>query len=110
MTSRSIRVNELVKREISQVLHTDYKDESVAVTITEVWVAPDLRRAKIFYSVLGDAVAITNAKLFFSKNAKLLRYKISKNIVLKYLPKLRFCYDDSIKRGNRVIELLDDLD
>ena len=108
--SRSIRVNELVKREISQVLHTDYREQAIAITITEVDVSPDLRNARIYYSVLGDESVARKAEKFFSSNRKEIRHKISKVIVLKYLPHLRFYRDSSIERGNRVVELLDEME
>lgn len=108
--SRIIRVNELLKREISQILHTDYREQSTAITITEVDVAPDLRTARVYYSVLGDEAAGEVADKLFSSKKKDIRHKISKVIVLKYLPHLKFYRDNSIERGNRVVELLDELD
>lgn len=107
--SRSIRVNELVKRELSQILHTDYREQAVALTITEVDVSPDLRVAHVYYSVLGDEAAVRKAEKFFSGKAKELRQKVSKVIILKYLPQLKFFHDQSIERGNRVVELLDEI-
>jgi ribosome-binding factor A len=108
-SSRSVRVNELVKREISQVLHTDYKDSTVAITIVGIEVSPDLRDARVYYSVIGDEEITRKAKQFLNKHTTKIRYKISKKIVLKYLPQLTFIYDSSIQRGNRVLDILDDM-
>ncbi|WP_309399546.1 30S ribosome-binding factor RbfA [Cerasicoccus maritimus] len=110
MSSRSVRVNELVKREISTVLHTNYRERAVGITITEVDVSPDLRNARIYYSVIGDQTAVQAAESLFNKEHKNIRQFLSKTVVLKYLPKLQFKFDDSIARGVRVLDLLEEID
>jgi len=110
MSSRSVRVNELVKREISQVLHTNYRERTVGWTVTEVDVSPDLRNARIYYSVIGDEADVREAEQFFNKEHKNIRQFLAKVVVLKYLPKLFFKYDDSFARGTRVLDLLDEID
>ncbi|GHC09110.1 30S ribosome-binding factor RbfA [Cerasicoccus arenae] len=110
MSSRSVRVNELIKREISTVLHTNYRERTIGLTITEADVSPDLRSAYIYYSVIGDAAAVESAERFFSKEHKNIRQFLSKVIVLKYLPKLRFKHDDSYARGSRILDLLEEID
>lgn len=110
MSQRSIRVNELVKREISDLLHTVYKDEAVYITITDVSVAPDLRNAHIYFSVIGEADRVISAKKFLEKKKAILRKQVGQKIVLKYLPHFKFFHDDSLQRGNHLIELLDELE
>ncbi len=110
MSERGVRVNELIRREISLLLHTRYKDQSVGITITGVDVAPDLRQARIAYSVLGDEEAVRLAGRFLEKNKESLRRAVGKAVVLKYLPHFRFYYDESLGRGARVMELLDEID
>jgi len=110
MSSRSVRVNELIKREISQVLHTNYRERTINVTITEVDVSPDLRNGRVFYSVIGDEAAVRDAEQFFNQEHRNIRQFIAKTVVLKYLPKLFFRHDDSFARGARVLDLLDQID
>ena len=110
MGTRSIRVNELVKREISTLLHKNYQEESVCITIIEVDISPDLRNGKVFYSVLGDAEKIAQAARLFSKVGSEINRLLGKNVTLKYTPKLRFIYDDSIKQGMHTIDIIDSLD
>lgn len=107
---RSIRVNELVKRELSEVLHTYYREQAVRITLSEVDVTPDLRQAHIYYSVLGGGQETTEAERFFANNHKELRRHLSKRIVLKYLPHLHFHADNAMARGYRVNELLDEIE
>ena len=54
MSNRTVRVNELVQREISDILRKRYQSEAVAITISEVRVSPDLRDARVFVSVVGS--------------------------------------------------------
>ncbi len=109
MSQRNIRVNELLKREISGILHTRYQEESVRITITEVNVAPDHRRAEVFFTVIGDKTDARRALSWLQKNKKEIRHYVGRNIVLKYLPHLRFQYDPSIERGNDLLRLMDEI-
>ena len=110
MSLRLARVNELVKREIGNYLSTRYGSETVRWTITSVDVAADLRNATVAYSVVGDELCAREAQQFFRRHASEIRGVVSKHIVLKYSPKLQFMRDLGIERGNRVMEILDNLD
>ena len=110
MSQRTLRVNALLKREISTLIHTVYPKATVAITITEVSTAADLRNARVYYSVVGDAAARAKAKAFFARNHATLRYQIGRRIVLKYLPALQFIYDGSIERGTRLLDIIDQLE
>ena len=110
MSLRLARVNELVKREIGNYLRTRYRSESVFWTITSVEVAPDLRNATVAYSVLGDEIKNREAQAFFRKHAAEIRKEVSRHVVLKYSPRLQFVRDYGIERGNRVMEILDELE
>jgi len=54
MSNRTLRVNELIQRELSAILRQRHQSEAVAVTITEIRVSPDLRDARVFVSVIGS--------------------------------------------------------
>ncbi len=110
MSQRNIRVNELIKREISEVLHTRFQSETVYITITRVNVAPDHRKAHAFFSVLGGPDRVKASTQWLRKNAKEIRFQMGKRIVLKFLPHLQFHYDPSIEEGEQIIGMLDDLE
>ena len=110
MGLRIARVNELVKREIANYISTRYGAETVRWTITSVDVAADLRNATVSYSVIGDELSARQAHAFFNKHASEIRGQVSKYVVLKYSPKLLFVQDYGIERGNRTMEILDELD
>ncbi len=107
MSNRNVRVSELLKREISDILHTRYQDRSVALTITGVDVAPDHSNARVYYSSLVDGYDQVKTQNFLNSNAGRIRFELGKRIVLKRMPALQFQYDESLERGARMTELLD---
>lgn len=110
MSQRIVRVNELVKREISMILRSRFRGEAIYYTIVDVDVSRDLRHASVYYSVLGDEAQKKEGIQFFAKNASLIRRDLGRNIVIKYLPFLKFKEDTSLKRGDKINQLIDDLD
>ncbi len=107
MAQRTVRVNELLQREISSALHAAWQGEAVRITITEVDIAPDLRKAIVFYSVIGTEEDKKAARKLLSKNVNRLRDAVAKRVTLKYNPEYKFVYDDSSARGSRLIDTLD---
>ena len=109
MGQRVVRVNELVKREISHVLHTRHQAESVDISILAVDVAPNLRKANVFYATHGDAEKRRQAERFFARNHEDIRRVMGKAVTLKFLPHLDFIYDKGADYGEQLNELLDSL-
>ncbi len=110
MSQRTVRVNELIRREVSDVLHTDYQAEAVSITISEVDIAPDLRTGRVYYSVLGGGNDRIEAEAFFDEHGEVIRRKVGRRVVLKYLPHLKYIFDESFARGARTLSILDELD
>ena len=93
MSNRTVRINELVQRELSDILRKKYQAESVSITISEVRVAPDLRDARVFVSIVGDDDFVEERLRWLKKQAHDIREEISRRIVLKYLPKFEYRLD-----------------
>lgn len=110
MSERTVRVGELVLRELSETLHSRWRAESVGITLTHADVAPDLRKARVYYTAIGGREAQANAGRFLLKIRKELKAEMVKNITLKNIPHLEFFYDHCVDRGTRIMELLDELD
>jgi ribosome-binding factor A len=109
MKHRLLRVNELVKRELSGIIAREISFESVIVTINHVNVTADLKNAHVFVSVLGsEAPADVMTKL--EEHRVSLQAELARHVVLKYTPHLVFHLDHSIERGARVIEIMQQLD
>jgi ribosome-binding factor A len=109
MKHRQLRLNELVKRELSAIISRQINFEGMLVSINAVDVAADLKNAHVFVSTLGEA---TGASVIDKLEAHrpLLQAELSRHVVLKYTPHLIFHLDDSIERGTRVLEILQDLE
>jgi ribosome-binding factor A len=110
MSNRTVRVNELLQREISDILRKRYQSEAVAITITEVRVAPDLRDARVFVSVVGTEEEGNNKLVWLRSKAPEIREEVGRRIILKFLPKFEYILDHSALRGARILQVLDEID
>lgn len=110
MSNRTIRVNELVQRELNDILRRHYQSEAVAVTIAEVRVAPDLRDARVFVAVVGDEPTAAAKLRWLRSKAAEIRGELGRRIVLKYLPKLEYVLDTGAIRASRILQALDEID
>lgn len=110
MSNRTLRVNELIQRELSDILRKRYQSESVAVTLTEVRVAPDLRDARVFVSIVGDEDFQEKKLRWLKANARAIREELGRRIVLKYLPRFEFVTDHSMAQGTRILQVLDEIE
>ncbi len=106
---RLLRVNELVRRQLSIIITRDMRFEDVLVTINQVDVTPDLKNAHVFVSVLGKGSA-KGVIAQLDANRVVLQAEMAKDVVLKYTPHLTFHLDDSIERGDRVFKILREIE
>lgn len=111
-SQRMLRVNELLKREIADLLErVDFNLSNCLVSVSEVDVSPDLRNAKVHISVLGGDDSIKNSVMkFLRSNRTLLQKKIARDITLKYTPVLTFVNDSRMEKGDRVLAILEEMD
>lgn len=109
MKHRQLRLNELVKRELSAIIARELNFEEALVSIHDVDVAPDMRSAHVFVSVLGSTQheSVLNK---LEENRPALQAELSRRVVLKYTPHLVFHLDKSIERGARVIEIMQQIE
>ena len=109
MKHRLLRVNELLKRELSALLVREMTFENLLVTVNQVDVTPDLKSAHVYVSVLGSE-GRKDVLPKLEANRVALQADLSKHVVLKYTPHLVFHLDDSIERGARVLEILQEIE
>jgi len=110
MKHRLERVNELLKRELSEVIARDIPFGNAILTVQGVDVTPDLKHAHVFVSVLGDEAAQRQAMKKLHDNRSELQRTVSKRVILKYTPHLHFKLDESVERGTRIMQILDEID
>lgn len=104
---RANRVAEEIKKEVMELLRDELKDPRIGfVTVTSVEVTPDIRYARIFVSVLGTAEETKQSLIALNKARGFVRSELGKRIRLRYTPEIEFRFDESIKHGARIMELL----
>jgi ribosome-binding factor A len=110
VSNRIVRINELVQREVSDILRRRHASEAVAITISEVRVAPDLREGRIFVAVVGDEATVDDRFRWLQGRAGEIRRELAKRIVLKFIPHFTYVLDKSSDRAARVLRALDEIE
>jgi ribosome-binding factor A len=97
----------MFQRELSGLVQRELRDPRVGmITITSVDVSPDLSHAKVYFTVL-DKEKVADATQGLQRAAGFLRSELSRRIKLYTTPQLRFVYDESVERGDRLSRLID---
>lgn len=105
------RVRELLKREIGEVIRREFPvSEAGLVSVNDVDVAGDLHSAIVFISILGTAEQQKRGLAMLTQHRKRIQGLVGRAVVLKYTPTLKFLVDDSIARGNRVLQIIEELE
>ncbi len=106
-TNRLGRVNEELKKEISQVINYELKNPDVTgmVSVTKVNVTPDLRYAKVYISVLNSK-NLGKTIQGLKDSAGFIRSRVAKTVNLRITPELVFEYDQSIVYGEKIDNIL----
>jgi ribosome-binding factor A len=108
---RHERVRELLKRAIGEAVRREFHVSDVGlITVNDVDVGGDLKSAVAFISVLGNAEQQKRALHVLDENRIRIQGLVAKSVVLKYTPTLKFVVDDSIVRGNRVLQIIAELE
>ncbi len=109
---RITRVNEILKREIAGVIqYKDFNEGGALVSVTKVQCSTDLKQATVYISFFG--LNADGKKLVFERLAGLrgeIQRRVSRHIVLKYTPILSFTEDRNIEEGDRVLQILRELE
>jgi ribosome-binding factor A len=107
---RQRRVAELIHKELSVLLMLEARDPRLAgVTVTGVDVTPDLLLAHVYFTVLGDAEAESEALAGLNHASGYLRTELASRVQLRFVPELSFAIDKSAAYGRRIDQLLDQL-
>lgn len=108
---RMLRVRELLKREIGEVIRRELPvSEAGLISVNDVIVSNNLRTARVYVGLLGTADQKKKAIELLQKNRIRLQGLVGKSVILKYTPQLHFVLDDSIERGNKVLQIIEDIE
>ncbi|MCS7055056.1 MAG: 30S ribosome-binding factor RbfA [Thermoflexales bacterium] len=106
------RVNELIRMHLTDLLERELNDPRVTgaqVTISDVEITPDVRQAKVFYSLIGDEAQKAEVARGLESAAGWLSRELGKRLRTRHTPQLTFEFDESFERGDRLSRLLDEL-
>ncbi|MBA18164.1 MAG: ribosome-binding factor A [Verrucomicrobiales bacterium] len=107
---RHIRVRELLKRELNEIFRREFPVELGIVSVSEVGVSNDLHSAKVFVSSIGDNKTQQRAFRAVRKSASKIQFQLGQTVELRYTPKLKFVMDEARNRGDRVLQILDEIE
>ncbi len=108
---KNTRINGEVQRELSQLISREIKDPRIQpmTSVVAVDVAPDLKHAKVYISVLGDEQAQKNTLAGLRSAAPYMRGQLAKTINLRNTPELIFIIDQSIEYGVNMSHLINEV-
>jgi ribosome-binding factor A len=104
-------VRELLKREIGEVIRREIPvSEAGLISVNDVGVAGDLKSATVFVGIIGTAKQQRKGFEILRRERFRIQSLVGRAVVLKYTPRLRFVLDDSIERGNRVLQIINEIE
>jgi ribosome-binding factor A len=105
---RSERVSSKIREEISQVLMRDVKDPRIKnITITDVKMNNDLKKARIYYCLAGDDNQKQDAAQGLKSAMGFIKREMANRLDLRYMPEFQFYFDESLDTGSRIDQLLE---
>ncbi|MBC8184973.1 30S ribosome-binding factor RbfA [candidate division KSB1 bacterium] len=107
---RSLRVSELIKREISDIIARKVRDRLVkSIIVTQVKVTDDLKIAKVYYRIIKDKTNKDKIEAALGRVSKFIRMEIGNRTELRYVPEIHFFYDSGMDEAARIDYLLEKL-
>lgn len=108
---RHLRVRELLKRAIGEVIRREFPVDSTGlVTVNDVEPAGDLKSATVFISILGGTDQQKRGLELLTKDRVRIQGLVARSVILKFTPTLRFVIDDSVVRGNRLMQIIEEIE
>ena len=106
---RRARIADQLQRELAELIRTELRDPRVGmITLTGVELSRDQSHAKVFFTVLGPETAAEAAREGLQRAAGFLRSGIAHRLTTRSVPQLAFAYDESVERGARLTQLIDE--
>lgn len=108
---KNTRINTEVQKELSMLISREIKDPRInpMTSVVHVEVAPDLKTAKVFISVLGDEESKKNTLAGLRSASSFIRSQLARSLNLRNTPELTFVLDNSIEYGVHMSRLIDEV-
>jgi ribosome-binding factor A len=109
-TRRTVRVAEVLRKELSACMSQSLDLEGLLITISSVELPPDMRQAYVYVSTLHPDLERAAALKLLNRNRTHWQSAIGRRLGMKFTPQLNFRFDQAIERGDRVMEILTKLE
>ena len=107
MSIRTERVASVIKERIAAILIHDFNDPALGfITVTDVRMSPDLKIAKVYFSVLGNEEVQAKAMKTLEAEKQHLRGLVASHVQLKFAPTLQFYLDHTLEEVDRINRLI----
>jgi ribosome-binding factor A len=104
--TRSERVGHHLQKALMDILKKDIKDPRLEmVTITRVKLTKDLKIASIYFAMTGSRKSVEEVERAFQSAHGFLKKALGRELDLRYMPELKFYYDDSLDYASKINEL-----
>ncbi|MGZ6339017.1 MAG: 30S ribosome-binding factor RbfA [Candidatus Limnocylindrales bacterium] len=111
MSQRTERIDELLRQEIGQALVRELADPAIGfATVTQVETSPDLRHARVWFSVIGSAEERASTLAALRRAMPYIRRELGPRLRLKRIPEFHVQLDESMERGTRVLHIIQGLE
>ena len=110
---RLVRVNELIKREVATALYRVMNEKGFdlsAVSVTHVITSSDLRTARVLVSIRDHEKQRNSMIAQIQHHSGAIQSFVGKNVIIKYTPKLTFELDESVEQGDRVLQIISEME
>lgn len=109
MSVKLERLGHIFTEEISKIIHTELRDESIGfITITYTKISSDLSYAKVYFSLL-DLSRKDEVEKKLNKASNFIRTNLFDRVEIRKMPELTFVYDESIEYGNKIEHIIDEI-
>ncbi|MEN6616027.1 MAG: 30S ribosome-binding factor RbfA [Syntrophorhabdus sp.] len=106
MRYRRLRVQDLLREEISLIIQREMQDRGLGfITVVEVRMTEDLKLAKVYVSIYGDEETQKNSFEALKKSKGYIKFLLGKRVQLRYMPDLTFLLDDTLERVQKLEEI-----
>ena len=109
-TRRTVRVAEVLRKELAACMSQSLDLEGLLITISSIDLPPDMKQAFVYVSTLHPDLEQARALEILNRNRKAWQSSIGRRLGTKFTPQLIFRFDHAVERGDRVMEILNNLD
>ncbi|MCK5033160.1 MAG: 30S ribosome-binding factor RbfA [Calditrichia bacterium] len=107
ISRRSRKLSEQIRNDLSWIIEKKLKDPNKGfITLTYVKLSPDMKLASVYYTILGEIESRNKTQEVLNRSVSFLRYELRDKLKIRYLPELRFFYDNTFDYSQKITNLM----